>query len=57
MAYFIPLIGAMGGNVGVQSSAIIVGALQQQFMLADNIAPKLVKELGVGLINGLICAF
>ncbi len=57
MAYFIPLIGAMGGNVGVQSSAIIVQGLANNTMLADNIAPKLVKELGVGLINGLICAF
>jgi len=56
MAYFIPLIGAMGGNVGVQSSAIIVQGLANNTLLGDNIAPKLLKELGVGLINGLICA-
>lgn len=56
MAYFIPLIGAMGGNVGVQSSAIIVQGLANNTLLGDNIGPKLLKELGVGLINGLICA-
>ena len=56
MAYFIPLIGAMGGNVGVQSSAIIVQGLANNTLLGDKIGPKLLKELGVGLINGVICA-
>lgn len=56
MAYFIPLIGAMGGNVGVQSSAIIVQGLANNTLLGDKIAPKLIKELGVGLINGVICS-
>jgi magnesium transporter len=56
MAYFIPLIGAMGGNVGVQSSSIIVQALASNSMINDRIAPKLLKELGVGMVNGLICS-
>ena len=56
MAYFIPLIGAMGGNVGVQSSAIIVQGLANNTLIGDNIGPKLLKELSVGLINGLICS-
>lgn len=56
MAFFIPLIGAMGGNVGVQSSAIIVQGLANNTLLGDNISSKLVKELGVGLVNGLICS-
>lgn len=56
MAIFIPLIGATGGNVGVQSSAIIVQGLANNTLIADKIAPKLMKELGVGLINGLICS-
>jgi magnesium transporter len=46
----------MGGNVGVQSSAIIVQGLANNTLLGNKIAPKLVKELGVGLINGLICS-
>ena len=56
MAFFIPLIGAMGGNVGVQSSAIIVQGLANNTLITDKIAPKLLKELNVGLINGLICS-
>lgn len=56
MAYFIPLIGAMGGNVGVQSSSIIVQALASNSLLNDRIAPKLLKELGVGMVNGIICS-
>lgn len=56
MAFFIPLIGATGGNVGVQSSAIIVQGLANNTLITDKIAPKLLKELGVGLINGLICS-
>lgn len=56
MAFFIPLIGATGGNVGVQSSAIIVQGLANNTLIVDKIAPKLFKELGVGLINGIICS-
>ncbi len=56
MAFFIPLIGATGGNVGVQSSAIIVQGLANNTLLGDKIAGKLFKELGVGVINGLICS-
>lgn len=56
MAFFIPLIGATGGNVGVQSSAIIVQGLANNTLLGDKIAPKLFKELGVGIVNGIICS-
>lgn len=56
MAFFIPLIGATGGNVGVQSSAIIVQGLANNTLIADKMIPKLLKELGVGLVNGLICS-
>ncbi len=56
MAFFIPLIGATGGNVGVQSSAIIVQGLASNTLITDRIAPKLLKELAVGLINGAICS-
>lgn len=55
MAFFIPLIGATGGNVGVQSSAIMVQALANQ-MVFSNVAKKLLKELYVGLFNGIICS-
>ncbi len=54
MAFFIPLIAAMGGNVGVQSSAIIVQGLASQSLSDNTTLNRLVKELGVALVNGLI---
>jgi len=54
MAFFIPLIAAMGGNVGVQSSSIIVQALASNSMGFEGIGRKLLKELGVASINGVI---
>ncbi|MEE2700243.1 MAG: magnesium transporter [Bacteroidota bacterium] len=56
LAFFIPLIAAMGGNVGVQSAAIVVQGLANDSLKMENLFQKLLKELGVGLLNGLICA-
>ena len=52
---FIPLIVAMGGNVGIQSSALVVQGLANKTLRGSLIA-KLIKELGVGLVNGFLCA-
>lgn len=56
MAFFIPLIAAMGGNAGVQSSAIMVRALANMDTLGLSHKEQLFKELRVSLINGLGCA-
>ncbi len=56
LAFFIPLIAAMGGNVGVQSAAIIVQGLASNSLGMDTISQRLLKELGVALLNGLICS-
>jgi magnesium transporter len=55
MALFIPLIAAMGGNVGVQSAAIVVQGLASSHINTNNLLRRLSKELGVGILNGLIC--
>lgn len=54
LALFIPLIGGTGGNVGTQSSAIVVQGLANGSLDIKNSAKQLFKELGVGLINGCI---
>lgn len=54
MALFFPLIGAMGGNAGVQSSAIVVQGIAAGIIDLQGITGKLIKEFFVGLINGLI---
>ena len=56
MAFFIPLIAAMGGNVGVQSAAIVVKSLAGGTNTLGNISQRLIKELGVALVNGIICS-
>lgn len=54
LALFIPLIGGTGGNVGTQSSAIVVQGLANGSLDIKNSGRQLLKELGVGLINGCI---
>ena len=56
MAVFMPLIAAMGGNVGVQSAALVVKALANKSVLDETLWQKLAKELGVGLLNGGVCS-
>ncbi len=55
MAFFIPLVVAMGGNVGIQSSALIVQGLANNTLSKDGMVKRILKELMVGLINGLAC--
>lgn len=54
MAFFIPLIAAMAGNVGIQSSAIIVQGIASNSLGLESTSRKLLKELLVALLNGLI---
>lgn len=55
LAFFIPLITAMGGNVGVQSSAIVVQNLAKGNQLT-NIFRKVSKEASLALLNAIICS-
>ncbi len=54
IALFFPLIAAMGGNVGVQSSSIVVQGIAANIIDLTSTARKLFKELSVALINGII---
>lgn len=56
LAFFIPLIAAMGGNVGIQSSSIIVQGLANNSLGLGSTTQKLLKELLVAILNGLICS-
>lgn len=53
--FFTPLIAAMAGNVGVQSSAIIVQGLANDD-LKGSISNRLIKEMLLATLNGLILA-
>ena len=53
--FYTPLIAAMAGNVGVQSSAIIVQGLANN-VVKGSMLNLLFKEIGLSLINGLALA-
>lgn len=53
LAFFIPLITAMGGNVGVQSSAIVVQSLAKGNDQFGSVVKKIAKEALVALVNGI----
>lgn len=53
--FFTPLIAAMAGNVGVQSSAIVVQGLANN-TLSGSLFNRLIKEVALTLLNGLILA-
>lgn len=54
LALFIPLICGTGGNVGIQSSAIIVQGLANGSLELKDSGKQIIKEMGVGLFNALI---
>lgn len=53
--FFTPLIAAMAGNVGVQSSAIIVQGLAND-SLRGSMFNRLIKEMLLSLFNGFVLA-
>jgi len=54
LSFFMGLIAAMGGNVGMQSSAIIVQSLASGSLGLDTTWGKLLKELLIALMNATI---
>ncbi len=56
MAFFIPLITATGGNVGIQSSSIVVQSLADKSVQRESGWRRFVKLLSVAGINGIVLA-
>ncbi len=54
VAFFIPLIGSTGGNVGVQSSSIIVQSLADKSGIDLSLSQRLWKVLKVAFFNAII---
>lgn len=53
--FYTPLIAAMAGNVGVQSSAIIVQGIAND-VVKGSLINRLIKEVGLSLVNGFFLA-
>lgn len=56
LAFFIPLIAAMAGNVGVQSSSIVVQSIASGVKDMETTSRKLIKEVSVALSTATIFA-
>jgi magnesium transporter len=56
LAFFIPLIVATAGNIGVQSSAIVVQGLASKDFQFGSIVKQIGKEAMVGIVVGVICS-
>lgn len=54
IAFFIPLIQATGGNVGIQSSSIVVQSLANPSAFTDSLAKRLAKVFMVAALNGAV---
>lgn len=54
MAAFIPIIGSTGGNVGIQTSSIILQGLADKTGLDTSIGQRLIRMFAVAFINGII---
>ncbi|MCA6073831.1 magnesium transporter [Fulvivirga sedimenti] len=56
IAFFIPLIQATGGNVGIQSSSIVLQTLANPSAFSESLVRRLLKVLLVAALNGLVLA-
>ncbi len=56
LAFFMPLVTATGGNVGIQSSSIILQSLANPSVFTESVGRRLLKVLLVALMNGLLLA-
>ena len=54
LAFFIPLIIATGGNVGIQSSALVVQSLASLSIFEASIWQKFIKTILVAIFNGVV---
>jgi magnesium transporter len=56
VAYFIPVIVALGGNIAIQSSSLVVRGLATGELRPVDLMKRTWKEIRVSMLNGLICA-
>ncbi|SNR93628.1 magnesium transporter [Belliella buryatensis] len=57
LASFIPLVAATGGNVGIQSSSLVVQTLASKSVFDDTPWQRFVKGLLIALLNGVVLGF
>jgi magnesium transporter len=56
LAILMPIVASMGGNAGTQTLTITVRGLATQELKQVNVARVVMREFGVGLVNGVVFA-
>jgi magnesium transporter len=56
LAVLMPIVASMGGNAGTQSLTVAVRAIATRDLTGSNLMRVVMREAGVGLINGLVFA-
>jgi magnesium transporter len=54
IAFFVPLIQATGGNVGIQSSGLVLQSLVNPDHLDEGLWQRLAKVFSIAVLNGLL---
>ncbi|MGY6523068.1 MAG: magnesium transporter [Mongoliitalea sp.] len=54
LASFIPLVAATGGNVGIQSSSLVVQTLASKSVFDDTPWQRFIKGVSIALVNGVV---
>ena len=57
LAFLMPIVASMGGNVGMQTLAVTIRALATKELSSRNINKIVTKEFIIGILNGIIFAF
>lgn len=55
LSFFVPVVTAMGGNTGIQSSTLLIRGMALDALGSRNLIKVLRRELAAGAIMGLIC--
>jgi magnesium transporter len=55
LMFFVPVVMAMGGNAGIQSSTIIVHGLSTGSIGFTDMFRRLIREMRVAFLNGFLC--
>lgn len=56
LAFFIPVVNGMGGNVGLQAAMVVVRGIALGEMHMQRLLKVMLRELSVGVMIGIICA-
>ena len=56
LAFLMPIVASMGGNAGMQTLAVTIRSLATNDLTENNFKSNVVKELNIGILNGIIFA-